>query len=42
MARIRSKAKYYSTYKKPGEESIKNPNLINNNWKTTRPLENNL
>ena len=25
--------------KKPGEESIKYSNLINNNWNTTRPLE---
>lgn len=25
--------------KKPGEESIKYPNLINGNWNTTRPLE---
>lgn len=36
---IRSKAKHYSIYKKPGLESIKYPNLIKNNWKTTRPLE---
>ena len=36
---IKSKAKHYSIYKKPGEESIKYPNLINGNWNTTRPLE---
>ena len=36
---IRSKAKYYNIYKKTGEESIKYPNLINNNWKTYRPFE---
>ena len=34
ILKIRSKAKHYSTYKKPGEESIKYPNLINNNWST--------
>lgn len=39
ILKIRSKAKHYSTYKKPGEESIKYPNLINNNWNTTRPFE---
>ncbi len=39
ILKIRSKAKHYSTYKKPGEESIKYPNIINGNWKTTRPLE---
>ena len=39
ILKIRSKAKHYSTYKKPGEESIKYPNLINNDWHTTRPLE---
>ena len=39
ILKIRSKAKHYSTYKKPGEESIKYPNLINNNWNTTKPLE---
>ena len=39
ILKIRSKAKHYSTYKKPGAESIKYPNLINNNWNTTRPLE---
>lgn len=36
---IYSKSKHYSKYKKPGEESIKYPNIINSNWKTTRPLE---
>jgi putative transposase len=36
---IRSKVKHYSIYRKPGLESIKYPNLINNNWKTTRPLQ---
>jgi len=36
---IKSKAKHYSKYQKPGEESIKYPNLINNNWNTERPLE---
>ena len=39
ILKIRSKARHYSIYKKPGEESIKYPNLINNNWKTIRPLE---
>ena len=39
ILRIRSKAKHYSTYKKPGEESIKYPNLINNNWNTNKPFE---
>lgn len=39
ILKIRSKAIHYSTYKKPGEESIKYPNLINNDWKTTRPFE---
>ena len=39
LLKIRSKAKHYSTYKKPGLESIKYPNIINNNWKTSRPLE---
>lgn len=37
--KIRSKAKHYSIYKVPGLESIKYPNLIQNNWKTSRPLE---
>ena len=39
ILKIRSKARHYSVYKKPGEESIKYPNLINNNWKTSRPFE---
>ena len=39
ILKIRSKARHYSIYKKPGEESIKYPNLINNDWNTTRPLE---
>lgn len=39
VLKIRSKARHYSIYKKTGEESIKYPNLINNNWNTTRPLE---
>ena len=39
LLKIRSKAKHYSTYKKPGEESIKYPNLINGNWNTNKPLE---
>ena len=26
-------------YKKPGEESIKYPNIVKNNWKPTKPLE---
>ena len=38
ILKIKSKAKHYK-YKKVGEESIKYPNLINGNWKTTRPLE---
>ncbi len=37
--KIRSKARHYSIYKKPGEESIKYRNIINNNWKTSRPFE---
>ncbi|MEG2232506.1 MAG: IS3 family transposase [Bacilli bacterium] len=36
---IRSKARHYSKYQKPGLESIKFPNLINNNWDTERPFE---
>lgn len=36
---IHSKAKHYSIYRKPGFESIKYPNLINNNWNTNRPFE---
>ena len=39
ILKIRSKAKHYSRYRKPGEESVKYPNLINGNWNTTRPLE---
>ena len=39
ILKIRSKARHYSIYKKAGEESIKYPNLINNNWKTSRPFE---
>ena len=35
---IKSKAKHYK-YKKPGEESLKYENLLNGNWKTTRPFE---
>lgn len=35
---IKSKAKHYK-YKKPGDESIKYGNVINGNWKTTRPFE---
>lgn len=36
--KIKSKAKHYQ-YKKIGEESIKYPNIIKGNWKTTRPFE---
>jgi transposase InsO family protein len=36
---IRSKVKHYSKYKKVLKESIKYPNLINNNWKTDKPFE---
>lgn len=39
ILKIHSKAKHYGKYKRPGEESIKYPNLINNNWTTTRPFE---
>ena len=39
ILKIRSKAKHYGKYKKPGEESIKYPNLINNDWSTSRPFE---
>ena len=39
ILKIKSKARHYSIYKKPGEESVKYPNIINNNWKTSRPLE---
>ena len=38
ILKIKSKAKHYK-YKKPGQESIKYPNLINEIWDTTRPLE---
>ena len=34
-----SKAKHYAKYKRPGKESIKYPNLINNNWNTTGPFQ---
>lgn len=37
-AGIRSKAKRYK-YKKPGEESIIYPNLVDNHWNASRPLE---
>lgn len=36
--KIHSKARK-SPYKKPGEESIKYPNIIWNNWDTSRPFE---
>lgn len=36
---IYSKAKHHSKYQKPGEESVKFSNLINNNWNTSRPFE---
>ena len=39
LLKIRSKAKHYSVYRKPGEESIKYPNLIKGNWETNLPLE---
>lgn len=35
---IKSKAKHYK-YKKPGLESIKYPNLIKNDWTSSRPFE---
>ena len=35
---IKSVVRSYK-YKKPGEESIKYPNLIKGNWKVTKPLE---
>ena len=38
LLNIKSKAKHYK-YKKPGEESIKFENIINGNWKTTKPFE---
>ncbi len=36
---IRSRAKHYGVYKKPGEESIRYPKLIYNHWIVVRPLE---
>ena len=39
ILKIKSKAKHYSVYKKSRAESIKYPNLINNNWETTKPFE---
>jgi len=41
LLKIWSKAKHYSKYKNPGEESIKYPNLINNNWDVNKPFEKN-
>ena len=38
ILKIKSKVKHYK-YKNAGMESIKYPNLINNNWNTKRPLE---
>ena len=38
MMKIHSKARK-SPYPKAGEESIKYPNIIWNNWTTTRPFE---
>ena len=35
---IKSKAKHYK-YKRPSEESIKYPNIINGNRNTTKPFE---
>ena len=35
---IKSKAKHYK-YKRPGEETIRYRNVINSNWKTSRPFE---
>ena len=37
--KIYSKAKHYGRYRKPGEESIKYPNLIKGNWNANRPFE---
>lgn len=37
--KIYSKAKHYGRYKKPGDESIKYPNLIRGNWNANRPFE---
>jgi pyruvate formate-lyase activating enzyme-like uncharacterized protein len=40
FAKIQSKAKHYKYVKtKTPKESVKYPNLINNNWKTSRPFE---
>lgn len=39
ILKIRSQAKHYCIYRKPGEESVKYPNMINNNWNTNRPYE---
>ena len=36
--KIKSRAKHYK-YKKPGEETLKYPNLIKGNWNTVRPFE---
>lgn len=36
--KIKSRARHYK-YKQSGEESIKYPNIIKGNWKTTRPFE---
>ena len=36
--KIKSRAKHHK-YKKPGEESVKYPNIIKGDWKTTRPFE---
>ena len=36
--KIKSQAKHYK-YTKKGEESVKYPNIIKGNWKTTRPFE---
>lgn len=38
LLKIKSCAKHYK-YKRTGEESIKYPNIIKGNWKTTRPFE---
>ena len=35
---IRSKVKHYK-YKRSGEENIRYPNIINNNWNASKPLE---
>lgn len=39
LLKIYSKAKHYAKYNKVREESIKYPNLINNNWNTNKPFE---